>query len=880
MPLCRCLIGVLVAMCAAAISVDPARAAVAGECDGQPATIKGTNGADTLKGTARRDVISAGPGNDTVLAAAGNDVICGGAGTDRLSGGPGNDRMFGQGGNDSIDGGGGNDFIDGGVGNDVLGGAGGRDQVVGGAGNDRVNGGIGNDRVDGGAGNDTVNGAQGADSVAGGAGRDQVYGGVGNDSRVDGGAGNDRVHGGPGNDNVTGGAGNDAVTGNVGKDKVNGGDGNDNVAAGGGNDTVTGGNGNDQVFAGPGSDTVTDPEGDDSIVLDEVISTEEVDEQFPEAGGADPGDPFSPETEDTYPGKGPSDPSVEYCFDCLPPGPSNESADDKVDAGPGNDIVFGSPGADQVSGGTGSDTTRGGAGNDTVSGGAGTDLVTGGAGDDALTGDDDSDVVAGGPGNDNVSGGDKRDTADGGPGADTVSGGNGGDDLSGGPDDETDGVDAIDGGASVDTIHAGAADDSVTGGDGDDAIFGGSGNDTLDGGAGYDATYGQAGGTCLNSELRYTCSGEGGASDTALPAAIGAGADAKGCNAYASADGDDGDSGSAEAPFRTVQHLVNSLRAGQVGCLKRTGAFSEGDFEVNVRSSGAPGAPIVIQYEPGAPAVDAPVTGRLLVQQESHDLEFRGLRLNGRNPLASLRGVGAALPSPTVNGDSITFLANDVSNENSATCFIVGSVLGFGRAQGVKLQRNRIHDCGVKPSPLPSSGDHAINLEAADATLIEDNFIFENADRGILLYPDAQGTNINHNVIHTNGRGISFGGEIVPGSGWDPSYAPGTKVYPDNTSVTANVISDSTLNYTDPDHWQVEGYLPWTPPPGPASNQVNANCFAHANASRNIQNPPVAFTHSGNTQVVSAGYADPGADDYRLTGAPGTCSPAAFGVRP
>ena len=86
-------------------------------CDGQPATIVGTNGDDTINGTHQRDVIHALGGNDRVNGRKGNDLICGGDGNDRLHGNKGADDLFGQKGNDRLNGDAGFDTCHGGRGN-------------------------------------------------------------------------------------------------------------------------------------------------------------------------------------------------------------------------------------------------------------------------------------------------------------------------------------------------------------------------------------------------------------------------------------------------------------------------------------------------------------------------------------------------------------------------------------------------------------------------------------------------------------------------------------------------------------------------------------------------------------------------------------------
>ena len=57
-------------------------------CEGQPATIVGTQGADIINGTAGNDVIVSLGGDDLVRGLAGDDLICAGAGNDIAYGGP------------------------------------------------------------------------------------------------------------------------------------------------------------------------------------------------------------------------------------------------------------------------------------------------------------------------------------------------------------------------------------------------------------------------------------------------------------------------------------------------------------------------------------------------------------------------------------------------------------------------------------------------------------------------------------------------------------------------------------------------------------------------------------------------------------------------
>lgn len=134
--------------------------------------------------------------------------------------------------------------------------------------------------------------------------------------------------------------------------------------------------------------------------------------------------------------------------------------EDRIDAGPGNDVVEG----------------RSGFAIDTFA----DDLLTGGSGDDLLIGGDASDDIHGGPGKDHIlaRGGDDE-LIHGGAGHDVL-------DLGAGAD-----IGLGDGGA--DRIDAGAGDDHATGGSGDDRLAGGGGRDLLFGRAGDDELAGGRG---------------------------------------------------------------------------------------------------------------------------------------------------------------------------------------------------------------------------------------------------------------------------------------------------------------------------------------------------------------------------------------------------
>jgi Ca2+-binding RTX toxin-like protein len=143
--------------------------------------------------------------------------------------------------------------------------------------------------------------------------------------------------------------------------------------------------------------------------------------------------------------------------------PDGNSRGVEVDAGAGNDRLYGSGNGDTLWGGTGIDTIYGEGGNDKIDGGA------------------DDDKYQPSKGHEGLHGGDGNDTIAGGSGGDAIWGDGGNDVVTGDAGDDT-----IDGGAGTDNIHGNDGNDHLKGGDGNDKLFGDADNDTLEGGPGAD----------------------------------------------------------------------------------------------------------------------------------------------------------------------------------------------------------------------------------------------------------------------------------------------------------------------------------------------------------------------------------------------------------
>ena len=152
-----------------------------------------------------------------------------------------------------------------------------------------------------------------------------------------------------------------------------------------------------------------------------------------------------------------------------------------VDAGEGNDRVFGSAGNDLIAGGDGNDVLLGNAGHDEIHGGQGDDTIFGSAGNDQLQGDSGADSLFGNDGDDHLQGDDHYQMGDGDNQSQS-------DRLFGGAGDDT-----LDGGLGDDLVIGDAGNDFVAGSDGNDSLIGGEGDDEIAGGLGDDSITAGAG---------------------------------------------------------------------------------------------------------------------------------------------------------------------------------------------------------------------------------------------------------------------------------------------------------------------------------------------------------------------------------------------------
>jgi parallel beta-helix repeat protein len=267
-----------------------------------------------------------------------------------------------------------------------------------------------------------------------------------------------------------------------------------------------------------------------------------------------------------------------------------------------------------------------------------------------------------------------------------------------------------------------------------------------------------------------------------------------------------------------------SLAAGETGCLQ-PGTYAE---NVKVTHGGVLGSRITLT----SAGQRATILGLVEVTDAANDIMFTNLAFDGKNSTNT--------PSPVVNGDRITFSNVDVTNEHTAICFNIGTPTqegAWGLAVDDVIDSSRIHDCGKIPA---TNLQHGIYVDGGRNVRITNNYIYNNADFGVHLYPDSQNTVIEHNVIDGNGEGVIFAGDLGVASS--------------NNVVRYNVISNSLIRY-DVEAWWSTGN------PVGTGNRVDQNCLWNGKQGNVSSDPGFTVTNSTTADPL---YVNRAAGDFRL----------------
>lgn len=303
--------------------------------------------------------------------------------------------------------------------------------------------------------------------------------------------------------------------------------------------------------------------------------------------------------------------------------------------------------------------------------------------------------------------------------------------------------------------------------------------------------------------------------------------DASACTRYASPQGSDSAGGTKRRPFRTAQRLVDALRPGQTGCLRRGTYRDPGEeFVVMFPRAGRPGAPITLRSHPGE---RARLVGILYVPRGSDHVTVSRLTLEGSGASNTVK----------INAADVVIQSNDITNAwRGLSCIILGNNDGWGAAVRPVIRGNRIHECG---DPAHGNLDHGIYAANVQGGRIAGNRIWNVAAYAIQIYPNSQRLRVTRNIVD-GGEPSVRGGVLVGG---DDEYASSGNV------IEHNVIAYART-YNVRSAW--EGAVGH-------GNVVRANClWGGAEGNLNLGGGMVA---TGN-RVADPKFVSRARHDYRL----------------
>ncbi len=297
------------------------------------------------------------------------------------------------------------------------------------------------------------------------------------------------------------------------------------------------------------------------------------------------------------------------------------------------------------------------------------------------------------------------------------------------------------------------------------------------------------------------------------------------CTKVAAPYGSDSATGTEAAPYLTAQRLVKSLDAGQTGCL-RAGTY--GGAALYMRKPDT-----ALQSYPGERAT---LTAFLEVTPEAPRSRVSGLRIDTSG---NSNSVGTKLQA-----DDAVLSDNVITKGSEGICVLAGT---YNPAQRVIIERNYIYDCGsaVQPDGSHNKFDHLIYLSGTRNAVVRWNILSANAGGwGVHMYPGADGTLIEHNIIDGNQGGVIFAGS---GEG-SPS--------------DDNVVRNNAITGSGP-RWNVESS--WSDGPPGTGNVATANClYSTGQGQPSGVSSGRGFSATGNTVLGGYPYVDRTAGDYRF----------------
>ena len=207
------------------------------------------------------------------------------------------------------------------------------------------------------------------------------------------------------------------------------------------------------------------------------------------------------------------------------------------------------------------------------------------------------------------------------------------------------------------------------------------------------------------------------------------------CDVAVAVNGNDAAAGTLAAPLRSPELAVDRLAPGQTVCFGPGVHTWDGGLSVDT-----PGVTLT-----SAPARAPRCRATCGSRSRPPGAVIENLKLDGRNPDDYF--------NPLIYADRVVLRNNEITNGHTTNCVHLAPYYDNPGPTGVIIEDNDIHDCGTLPA---NNHEHGIYIAEAYDTIIRNNRIWGNADRGIQLFTKVEGTRIYGNVIDGNGTGVLF----------------------------------------------------------------------------------------------------------------------------